>query len=134
MSQEPRTHDVSYAVHHSFGRGDFRSVAERVTVPNLVLDQIIGTRCWTERPRGQDDDRPRASVGGAAAPAKLKKMGGVGRGWKAKSSGRARALHLRAQKANITQRKPGNQVRLVISHPSGPRLSNITLPLIKCNG
>lgn len=108
LPQESPTYEYSYAVHHSFGRGSFRAEAEKVVVPKIVLDQIIGKKCWTERPRGRGSVP--AMVGGAG-PAKIKTMGGVNVPLKPKSSGRARALHMRVQKRTLSHRKPGHQVR-----------------------
>ena len=119
LSQE-LTSDLSYAIHHSFGRGKFRSVAEGMIVPKIVLDQIVGTQCWTDQPRvsvptqqRKQQSRPWASLVGGAAPAAAKV--GVARGEvRPRSSGRARALHLRVQKASVVQqRRPGHQVTIV---------------------
>lgn len=112
MLQRPSAPDFSYPVHHSFGRGSFKAVAEKLVVPKLVLDQIIGTESWTEKPRGRvvsssASDRP--WVDAVTASAKPK-MGGVRGELKPRSSGRARALHLRVQKAAQVQRRPGRQV------------------------
>lgn len=117
LPPESRSYEYSYAVHHSFGRGSFKTVAKRVVVPKIVLDQIIGQKCWTERPRGHGSGSRAPLVGGAGLAAKT---GGVkGHDVKPKSSGRARALHLRAQKATLSQRKPGHQV--MVDGPIGGR-------------
>lgn len=103
LPPESRTYEYSYAVHHSFGRGRFRAEAEGVVVPKIVLDKIIGQKCWTERPRGPGGGSRAPLVGGAGgSPAK---MGGVKAELKPRNSGRARALHMRAQKAAL---RPGN--------------------------
>lgn len=101
LPQEPQSCAKSYPVHHSFGRGSFRHVAEKVVVPKMVLDQIIGNKYWTEMPRGHPVSAK--LVVGVAGGAK---MGGVNLSMKPKSSGRARALHLRAEKAAKSLRKP----------------------------
>lgn len=105
IPEKPYNYEYSFAVHHSFGRGRFREVAAKVVVPKIVLDQIIGKKCWTERPRGPDPP----GVGGAG-PAK---MGGVNTDFKPKSSGRARALHMRTQKAALAKKRPGRQVSII---------------------
>ena len=100
---EPSGFDYSYAVPHSFGRGSFKSLAEQVIIPKIVLDKIIlgegNNKCWSERtsPRGQ-------KVGGAASA----RMGGVNVNVvvRPKSSGRARALQIRTQWPHNT-RRPG---------------------------
>lgn len=104
LPEKPYKYEHSYAVHHSFGRGRFREVAAKVVVPKIVLDQIIGEKCWTERPRGPVRGN---AVGGAGSA----NMGGVNTDFKPKSSGRARALHMRSQKAALAKRRPGHQVR-----------------------
>ena len=109
LPPDSRCYEYSYAVHHSFGRGTFKTVAESVIVPKIVLDKIIGQNSWTERPRG------RGPVGGSRAPfvggAGPARMRGVRPDLRPKSSGRARALHMRVQKATLSQqRRPGHQV------------------------
>ena len=91
----------SYAVHHSFGRGSFRQMAEKAIVPKLVLDKIIGSKKWSDTPpcpRGHGA----AKLGGGAASIS------VGIMVKPKNSGRGRALQMRARKASsFTQKRPG---------------------------
>ena len=103
LHEKPYSYEHSYAVHHSFGRGRFREVAAKVVVPKIVLDQIIGEKCWTERPRGP------VQVGGGGAGSAS--MGGVNTPLKPKRSGRARALHMRSQNAALEKRRPGREVR-----------------------
>lgn len=113
LPPESRTYEYSYAVHHSFGRGSFKTEAEGVVVPKIVLDKIIGQKCWTERPRGPGGGSRAPFVGGAGSA----KMGGVKADLKPKISGRARALHMRMQKATLSQR-PGHQVSIIYyAHP-----------------
>ena len=108
LLQEPERQIVSRAINHSFGRGGWRVRAERVVLPRVALDAII-KQCdreswseWEKRPReagresrneGRRTTRQMAGVSGAPA--------------KPKSSGRARALRIRAEKCNVPQRKPG---------------------------
>ena len=111
FSRDVYEDDYSHAVQHSFGRGSFRSIAEKVVVPKIVLDRIIlgegNNSCWTECPRGH-----RVWMGGAAST----RMGGVDTSsLKPKSSGRARALHLRAEKASqVRRRRPRQMVYYVV--------------------
>ena len=114
---KPQDNDYSYAVQHSFARGRFRDVAEKVVVPKMVLDKIIkgSTSSWTEAPGGREEREfpTEMRVGGAGA---CLQMQGVkleyGVGCRPKGIGRARALHIRAQKASSYQqlRKPGSKV------------------------
>lgn len=114
VSQQPPSYEFSYPVQHSFGRGSFRSVAEKVVIPKLVLDRIIGKQCWTEKTR---TEKPRGH--GCGTKKNAVQVGGAGSGanvgFKPKSSGRARALQLRAQTAAVAQKRPGRQVRLTVS-------------------
>jgi hypothetical protein len=94
------SYEYSYAVHHSFGRGSFKAEAEGVVVPKVVLDRIISQKCWTERPRGHG--RGSRGMGGAGS---ARPVASVTRAdLRPKSSGRARALHMRVQK---TAWRPG---------------------------
>ena len=110
FSHEPPFGDPFYeqplAVPHSFGRGKYRELAEKVVVPKIVLDQIIGKEFWTERPRGSSAAAAAGRHGGGAAPAGLG-MGGVQETVRAKRSGRGRALNLRREKVT----RPGRKVR-----------------------
>ena len=74
------------AVNHSFGRGQFKEMAEKFVIPEPVLEDIIkrsGKSSWSDSTCG---------VGGATT-----KMGGV-RGARPKGVGRARALKMRAER------------------------------------
>lgn len=102
LSAQP-TVQHSYAVNHSFGRGSFRTLAENVEIPRIVLDKIVGHKSWTDQqPRGHGraaaaSRAPPLAVGGAAGATAAEV--GSGSHLKPKSSGRAKALNLRAQKA-----------------------------------
>lgn len=110
-------HDYSYPVHHSFGRGNFRDAAEKVVVPKMVLDKIIGSDssgCWTEAPCGYEVPAE-VRVGGSGARARMRGVSVEdGEVCRLRGNGRARALHIRANKAaaasNQQLRRPGPQV------------------------
>ncbi len=86
-------------VHHSFGRGKWRQVAELTQLPRVALDSVIqqyGRDTWS--------NTAGAEVGGAVA-----NMGGVRREegiQRPKVSGRSRALRLRT---SVSVRRPGGQ-------------------------
>ena len=97
--------EFAYPVHHSFGRGTYKSRALSSVVPKAVLDRIIGKGCWTDQPRGS------TSAAAAGGRRRHPKMGGVkGADPRPKTSGRARALHVRM--VNTVQRRPGHQVSM----------------------
>lgn len=95
------------AVNHSFGRGQFKEMAEKFVIPEPVLEDIIkrsGKSSWSDSTCG---------VGGATT-----KMGGV-RGARPKGVGRARALKMRAERPPLPH--PGRQDIAQTSTPSvGP--------------
>jgi len=116
MLQEPEE-IVSRAVNHSFGRGGWRARAEKVVLPRVALDTIIkqcGKESWSKQENSMESPKQagRESWSDCVTEGRTKRvnrqMAGVsGALAKPKSSGRARALRIRAEKCILPQRKPG---------------------------
>lgn len=106
MLQEPEE-IVSRAVNHSFGRGGWRARAEKVILPRVALDAII-KQCGMESPKQAGGESWSDRVTEGRTNRANRQMAGVsGALAKPKSSGRARALRIRAEKCILPQRKPG---------------------------
>lgn len=99
------SYEYPFPVPHSFDRGSYREIAEKVIIPKIVLDQIIDKQCWTERPHGHAAGRSKYGGGAAFAAGRPGVVGGAES--RPKSSGRAKALKLRREKAM----RPGLKVR-----------------------
>lgn len=90
------------AVLHPFGRGQFKELAERAIIPDILLDELIKTH------RERDSLSTTWKLGGAAR-SKFKGVAQPGAGATGASGGRARALRLRAERYAQPLRRPGQQ-------------------------
>ena len=116
--RRPPQNELSHAVSHSIGRGNFKDLAREVVVPELVLDKIIqsNSNYWSDEPCGGPGRRRfPAGDGGTVATADRSRMLGVRVDVESrvKKSGRATLLRTRRSQ-HLRSRTPGNLASVIL--------------------